>query len=134
MAIDKNVSELIYRLHGVLPPDSGSYDEPLPGTDDLFEFDIIPDKRVNMLHDLFIKDLRGVVASCLSGLKPEFRQIIQLIYFEGMSNKEAAAALGCTEERVYALEQGALRALRHPAISKRLAPYYLSRTIYENVW
>lgn len=129
MAIDKNVAELIYRLYGVMPPDSGSYDEIIPGTDDLFGFDIIPDKRVNMLHDLFVKDLRGVIASCLSGLKPEFRQIIQMLYFDGLTVKEAAAALGCTEKRVYALEQGALRALRHPAISKRLAPFYTDRLI-----
>ena len=58
------------------------------------------------------KDQRHTVRRMLHRLKPEYRQVLWLIYFEGFSNKEAAAIMKKTTHSVETLVYRARQALR----------------------
>lgn len=58
------------------------------------------------------KDQRHTVRQTLHKLKPEYRQVLWLIYFEGFSNKDAAAIMKKTTHSVETLVYRARQSLR----------------------
>lgn len=48
----------------------------------------------------------------LSTLAPRHRQVLALLYFDGLTGREVAAALGLTESRVSQLRRRALEEMR----------------------
>jgi RNA polymerase sigma-70 factor (ECF subfamily) len=67
------------------------------------------------------------VRAAMPGLTPRQREVIELRFFEGLTFREAAGRMGCSESRVRATQMNAIRALR-----KRLNPYGDSRCDPEN--
>lgn len=64
-----------------------------------------------MLESLYIKEERKIaVHKALSKLKSEYRQVLWLIYFEGLSNKEAARVM---KKSVHGTETLAYRARQY---------------------
>ncbi len=55
---------------------------------------------------------RGEVRQVLSTLPPRHRQVLTLLYFDGLSGREVAEALGLTESRVSQLRRRALEEMR----------------------
>ena len=74
--------------------EADGYEDPLPTNPDEFE---ITDERLS---------------SAISRLNPLRRQILTLIFLEGLSAQETADKLGCSINYVYLLKHRALKTLR----------------------
>jgi RNA polymerase sigma-70 factor (ECF subfamily) len=63
-----------------------------------------PAPNVDLLEDSIIRERRSQVQGALRGLPPEQRQVIELAYFQGLSQSEIAAqtglALGTVKTRI----------------------------------
>lgn len=65
------------------------------------------------LEQSYIKDeQKNIVRRALEQLKPEYRQIIWLVYFEGFSNNSAAMIMGKTKHQTEMLVYRAKQALK----------------------
>ena len=65
------------------------------------------------LERSFIREERKIILhSAMNRLKPEYRQVIWLIYFEGMTNKEAAAVMKKSVHNIDVLVSRARKSLK----------------------
>ncbi len=81
-------------------------DQPIHG--DIFE-DV---KAENPFHSLKSRELRQVVANCISSLPEKERLVISLYYYEDLNMKEIGNVLGITESRVCQIHTKAVGRLR----------------------
>lgn len=102
------------------PLDSAqSLDEPVPWDDDgeVTRADVTPDPAASQAfedaeHDSYRQELRAVLDKALSLLPDRQRNVIAWRFYEGLTLQQAAALDGVTKERIRAIEDAALRALR----------------------
>lgn len=102
------------------PLDSAqSLDEPVPWDDDgeVTRADVTPDPAAAQAfedaeHDSYRQELRAVLDKALSLLPDRQRNVIAWRFYEGLTLQQAAALDGVTKERIRAIEDAALRALR----------------------
>lgn len=96
-----------------------SLDEPVPWDDDgeVTRADVTPDPAAAQAfedaeHDSYRQELRAVLDKALSLLPDRQRNVIAWRFYEGLTLQQAAALDGVTKERIRAIEDAALRALR----------------------
>lgn len=96
-----------------------SLDEPVPWDDDgeVTRADVTPDPAAaqafeDVEHDSYRQELRAVLDKALSLLPDRQRNVIAWRFYEGLTLQQAAALDGVTKERIRAIEDAALRALR----------------------
>ena len=102
------------------PLDSAqSLDEPVPWDDagEVTRADVTPDPAAAQAfedaeHDSYRQELRAVLDKALSLLPDRQRNVIAWRFYEGLTLQQAAALDGVTKERIRAIEDAALRALR----------------------
>lgn len=90
------------------------------------DLDIIQDYRWNLtdiLDSLFQSECRDALTKTLGLLKVRQREAIELCFFGGMTNKEAAEVMGCSGERVRQLLLSGIRELQQPNASKKLVSH-----------
>lgn len=72
-----------------------------------------PISEEDALERQYIREERKIIVHrCLRKLKPEYRQVLWLLYFEGFSNKEAAKAMNKSVHNVETLAYRARKALK----------------------
>ena len=69
------------------------------------------------------QQLHGILGHALGTLPAEQREVVRRRYYRGQTVAEIAAATGTPEKEVRKLEAAALRALRHPKVSRVLWAY-----------
>ena len=69
------------------------------------------------------QQLHGILGHALGALPAEQREVVRRRYYRGQTVAEIAAATGTPEKEVRKLEAAALRALRHPTVSRVLRAY-----------
>lgn len=96
-----------------------SLDEPVPWDDagEVTRADVTPDPAAAQAfedaeHDSYRQELRAVLDKALSLLPDRQRNVIAWRFYEGLTLQQAAALDGVTKERIRAIEDAALRALR----------------------
>lgn len=102
------------------PLDSAqSLDEPVPWDDDgeVTRADVTPDPAAAQAFEdaeqnSYRQELRAVLDKALSLLPDRQRDVIARRFYEGLTLQQAAALDGVTKERIRAIEDAALRALR----------------------
>lgn len=102
------------------PLDSAqSLDEPVPWDDagEVTRADVIPDPAAAQAFEdaernSYRQELRAVLDKALSLLPDRQRNVIAWRFYEGLTLQQAAALDGVTKERIRAIEDAALRALR----------------------
>lgn len=102
------------------PLDSAqSLDEPVPWDDDgeVTRADVTPDPAAAQAFEdaernSYRQELRAVLDKALSLLPDRQRNVIAWRFYEGLTLQQAAALDGVTKERIRAIEDAALRALR----------------------
>ena len=86
--------------------------------------DTIPDQRAeDDLNAVEERDKQVAIRRVLDTLAPDQRQVIRLRYFHDLTREQTAQRLHLTRTRANAIEQKALRVLRHPSRSKNLRQY-----------
>ena len=87
--------------------------------------DTIPDQRaeddLNTVEEL---DRQAAIQQVLNSLQADQRQVILLRYYHDMTREQTAQRLHLTKTVANAIEQKALRVLRHPSRSKNLRQFY----------
>lgn len=73
---------------------------------------LIPDDAKNPEEQYFSDEQRINVHTVLCKLRPEYREILWLTYFEGLSNKESAALLGKNVHSIESLVSRARKAMK----------------------
>lgn len=104
----------------VEPLDSAqSLDEPVPWDDagEVTRADVTPDPAAAQAFEdaeqnSYRQELRAVLDKALSLLPDRQRNVIAWRFYEGLTLQQAAALDGVTKERIRAIEDAALRALR----------------------
>ncbi|OUP23761.1 sigma-70 family RNA polymerase sigma factor [Gemmiger sp. An194] len=102
------------------PLDSAqSLDEPVPWDDDgeVTRADVTPDPAAAQAFEdaeqnSYLQELRAVLDKALSLLPDRQRNVIAWRFYEGLTLQQAAALDGVAKERIRAIEDAALRALR----------------------
>lgn len=102
------------------PLDSAqSLDEPVPWDDagEVTRADVTPDPAATQAFEdaeqnSYRQELRAVLDKALSLLPDRQRNVIAWRFYEGLTLQQAAALDGVTKERIRAIEDAALRALR----------------------
>ena len=102
------------------PLDSAqSLDEPVPWDDagEVTRADVTPDPAAAQAFEdaernSYRQELRAVLDKALSPLPDRQRNVIAWRFYEGLTLQQAAALDGVTKERIRAIEDAALRALR----------------------
>ena len=96
-----------------------SLDEPVPWDDDgeVTRADVTPDPAAAQAFEdaeqnSYRQELRAVLDKALSLLPDRQRDVIAWRFYEGLTLQQAAALDGITKERIRAIEDAALRALR----------------------
>ena len=69
------------------------------------------------------QQLHGILGHALDALPAEQREVVRRRYYRGQTVAEIATATGAPEKEVRKLEAAAMRALRHPRVSKVLRAY-----------
>ena len=69
------------------------------------------------------QQLHGILSHALDALPAEQQEVVRRRYYQGQTVAEIAAATGASEKEVRKLEAAAMRALRHPKVSKVLQAY-----------
>ena len=69
------------------------------------------------------QQLHGILSHALDALPAEQREVVRRRYYRGQTVAEIATATGAPEKEVRKLEAAAMRALRHPRVSKVLRAY-----------
>ena len=106
--------------HSAEPLDSAqSLDEPVPWDDagEVTRADVTPDPAAAQAFEdaernSYRQELRAVLDKALSLLPDRQRNVIAWRFYEGLTLQQAAALDGVTKERIRAIEDAALRALR----------------------
>ena len=73
----------------------------------LEETEYLTDEELKVEEEFFREEQKLLLHRAMGRLKPEYRQILWLIYFEGFSNKEAAAVM---KKKVHNIETLVYRA------------------------
>lgn len=100
-----------------------SLDAPLTDTegDPLALEDVIADAQAEAdLEAVESREQRVALAKALDALQAEQRQVVILRYCQGLTVEQTAARLHMTRQEARRTEQSALRALRHPRVSRLL--------------
>lgn len=132
-ALDINPRQLEDLKRDMLTLRTRSTSEPVgeDGEDTLQDF--LRDDRDQMgevIERIHREELRAAIEKELRELPEREAAIIRKRYFEGLTLKEAGAAMGVTSERVRQLEERALRKLRRPAAARRLNVYFTDGGAY----
>ena len=104
-----------------------SLDMPLlDGGGDLFILaDVVADPRAEQdMENLEEIERQESVRRVVNSLSEEQRRVILLRYFHNMTREQTAQRLHLTKTVANAIEQKALRVLRHPSRSKNLRQFY----------
>ena len=104
-----------------------SLDAPLlDGEDDPFILaDVVADPRAEQdMENLEEIERQESVRRVVNSLSEEQRRVILLRYFHNMTREQTAQRLHLTKTVANAIEQKALRVLRHPSRSKNLRQFY----------
>ncbi|MBR3955753.1 MAG: sigma-70 family RNA polymerase sigma factor [Clostridia bacterium] len=81
----------------------------------------IPDLSPSVEEQYFATEDAQRVHAVLGKLKPEYREILWLTYFEGLSNKESAAILGKSVHNIEVLVSRARKALKNQLVKDGFA-------------
>ena len=85
---------------------------PNRSTDSVYELDLLIDEE-NDLERLYLREERKIaVHQALKKLKPEYRQVLWLIYFEQFTQRDAARVMKKSEGNVATLLHRAKKALK----------------------
>ena len=109
------------------PLESALLDMPLlDGEDDLFTLaDVVADPRAEQdIENLEEIERQESVRRVVNSLPEDQRRVIVLRFFHGLTREQVAQRLRLTKTRANAIEQKALRVLRHPSRSKNLRQFY----------
>ena len=109
------------------PLESALLDMPLlDGEDDLFTLaDVVADPRAELdMENLEEIERQESVRRVVNSLPEDQRRVILLRYFHNMTREQTAQRLHLTKTVANAIEQKALRVLRHPSRSKNLWQFY----------
>ena len=82
---------------------------------------LIPDFGSDVEEQYFATEVAHHMHSVMGKLKPEYREILWLTYFEGLSNKESAAILGKSVHNVEVLVSRARKALKNQLVKDGFA-------------
>lgn len=98
----------------------------LDGEDDPFILaDVVADPRAEQdMENLEEIERQESVRRVVNSLSEEQRRVILLRYFHNMTREQTAQRLHLTKTVANAIEQKALRVLRHPSRSKNLRQFY----------
>ena len=88
------------------------------------------DPMGDVLERIHREELREALERELDAIPEREATVIRTRFFEGLTLKEAGAAMGVTPERVRQLEETALRKLRRPAPTRRLQAYFTDGGAY----
>lgn len=77
-------------------------------------------------EQIWCEELTCAVEHVLSLLTPREEDVLKLRFFENMTCEECGKKFGVSRERIYQIEQKALRKLRHPSRSRLLKPFVTS--------
>lgn len=81
--------------------------------------DVIADAQAEAdLEAVESREQRAALAKALDTLQTEQRQVVVLRYCQGLTVEQTAARLHMTRQEARRTEQSALRALRHPRVSR----------------
>ena len=72
----------------------------------------LTDDEKNLERQYIQKEQKMILHNAMKALKPEYRQVLWLIYFEGFSQKETARIMGKTVHNVETLAYRARQALK----------------------
>ena len=89
-----------------------------PGSRESLEGIEIVDESADQIAALAALEEGDHLHACLSTLKPEFRAVIELAFFEDMSSREIAQVVSCPEGTVRSRIYYAKEALRHCLASR----------------
>ena len=78
----------------------------------------LTDEVTNLEQQYIQKDQQRVLHSAMKKLKPEYRQVLWLVYFEGFSHKETARILGKTVHNAETLTYRARQALKRKLLEE----------------
>ncbi len=82
---------------------------------------LIPDDALSVEEQYFADETAQNVHAVMGKLKPEYRQILWLTYFEGLSNKESAAVMEKSVHNIEVLVSRARQALKKQLIKEGFA-------------
>lgn len=85
-----------------------------------------------MIHSLV--DRKAMEKAAMLKLTPREVAVIQMKYYESMKNTEIAQTLGVSRKWVYAIEQSALRKLKHIILRQRTNVVDSKTGMRENDW
>lgn len=108
-----------------------SLDRPLTnsdGLDGLTRADAVPDEAAvrpfsDVEERLFAEQLHAALDKCLDAIPQKDALIIRARYYDGRTQSQIAAALGCSGAYIGQMENHGLRKLRSPCNRHRLAQY-----------
>ena len=135
-----SVDRIDYLLN-VIKPVRSIY-EPVSGTDNLTAGDCIQDDRICFEDEIAAFDEQRHIREVVADLPDDDRRIIELFYFDGMTQTEIAEAEGISISQVRQQREKAMRQLRRPQYSRRLldiderTPYYRHVGVeqFNNTW
>ena len=82
---------------------------------------LIPDDSPTVEERYFATETAHRVHAVMGRLKPEYREILWLTYFEGLSNKESAAVMGKSVHNIEVLVSRARQALKNQLVKDGFA-------------
>ena len=114
--------DMKYPLESALSLDASLLD----GEDDPFILaDVVADPRAEQdMENLEEIERQESVRRVVNSLPEDQRRVIVLRFFHGLTREQVAQRLRLTKTRANAIEQKALRVLRHPSRSKNLRQFY----------
>ena len=135
-----NADRVDYLLN-VIKPVKSIY-EPVPCTDNVTVGDCIEDSRTRFEDEIAASDEQRHIREVVADLPDDDRKIIELFYFDGMTQTEIAEAEGISISQVRQQREKAMRQLRRPQYSRRLldiderTPYYNHVGVerFNNTW
>lgn len=82
---------------------------------------LIPDDSPTVEEHYFATETAHHIHAVMGKLKPEYREILWLTYFEGLSNKESAAVMGKSVHGIEVLVSRARQALKNQLVKDGFA-------------
>ena len=75
-------------------------------------------------NDVSLEERKRILHMCLGRIEPELREALWLIYFEGLSYKEAASVLKVNSKRIDHLLQRGKRQMRNELVKEGVVSAY----------
>ena len=110
---------------------ASSFDDPVPGTDNLVLGDLIPDGtdlEVDTVERIWQQQLHDALDKALGTLPPAEEQTLRNVYYGGQSLSEAAESMEVPYERASYLHRKALQRLRRSEAQKCIEQFVDKRT------